>query len=221
MLRVLGLSAQHPSGLALLAILQYREAYRQIIIYQVWYWVYSIIRSSLYISADFVCFSWVSVFYLNDWKLLFFGQNFQNKKVILILAPSLFSSHCCMQFFLEYAFLVMDSSKHYFSQGHNFGLSTVTDMFMCNSNKKYYKDSSFWWVLTKPVATWSCKLTQILWLCLEFLVQEGIFHFTVLVKLRIQFLNGHFEYASRSKPSVIISNSIFYRSFIKALQRRN
>lgn len=95
--------------------------------------------------------SWVSIFYHHDWKLSFFEQNFQNKKFILILAPSLLSSHCCMQFFLEYTFPVMYSSKHHFSQGHNYRLSEVTDLFMSNSNKSSYKDSSFWWVLAKPV----------------------------------------------------------------------
>lgn len=119
--------------------------------------------------------------------------------------------------FLEYTFLVMDSSKHHFSQGRNLGLSKVTDLFMCNSNKSSYKDSSFWWVLAKPVATWSCKLPKIPWLCLEVLVHERIFHFTVPVKMRIQLPNGHFDHSCRSKPPVTISNSILYRSFIKAL----
>lgn len=44
--------------------------------------------------------SWVLILYLHDWKLSIFGQNFQNKKVILILAPSLLWGHCCIQFFL-------------------------------------------------------------------------------------------------------------------------
>lgn len=129
-----------------------------------------------------------------------------------MLASSLLSRHCCMQFFLEYTFPVMDSSKHHFSQGHNFGLSKVTDLFMCNSNKSSYKYSSFWWVLAKPFATWSCK---ILWLCLEFMVHERTFHFTVPVKMGIQFPSGHFEHSSRSKPSVTISNLILYRSLQK------
>lgn len=98
--------------------------------------------------------SWVSIFYLHDWKLLFFGQNFQNKTRILILAPSLFSSHCHLQFFLEYTFPAVDSSKHHFSQGHNFGLSQVTDLLMCNCNKRFYEDNSFWFSISKA----SCKL---------------------------------------------------------------
>lgn len=95
--------------------------------------------------------SWISIFYLHDWKLSFFGQNFQNKKVILILASSLLSSHCCMWFFLGIYFSSNGFKHHHFSQGHNYGLSEVTDLFMSNSNKSSYKDSSFWWVLAVSV----------------------------------------------------------------------
>lgn len=93
--------------------------------------------------------SWFSTFYLHDWRLsffivFFFGQKFQNKEVILILASSLLASHCYIQFCLEYIFPVMDSSKHNLSQGHNFEPNKVTILFMCYSDKSSHKESSFW-----------------------------------------------------------------------------
>lgn len=116
--------------------------------------------------------------------------------------------------FLGTCFSSNGFKQTYFSQSHNFELSKVTGLFMCNSRKGFYKGSSFWRVLTKPLATSSCNL------CYGFIwsscAWENLSLSFISVKM-IQFPNRYFERSSSSNQSgVTILNSILYRSFTKA-----